>query len=326
MIVLAVLIGRGAGLFGGGVPSAKLADDARLESPEPTPAPVPPVITPDAPTMVPKPVGAIGNATLATMAPDAASRGTGTATAAAADAPAAPAGELAQSMPAVDADRFASLLAMVQTRTSELQIGSAMAALEQLRALPLDGAQRATLVPAARELENALASACAGIVAALRQGEVLAAHREAVRLLADRQDLVEPALRLTLAPLATFANVLAIPTRNGSTWPLPKAITKDRLVRTQTGNGTQLLSGRVVDSRSDELTLRVQGPHGVTWPTVRAVECEPAEASPAEAIELGLVALHAGNGLLARLWLACANSRSGAEASDRAAQLAELLR
>jgi len=94
----------------------------------------------------------------------------------------------------------------------------------------------------------------------------------------------------------------------------------------RTRSGSEVVTGRVVDSRSDELTLRVQGPHGVTWPTVRAVDCEPTDVAPAEAVEMGLVALHAGNALLAHLWLACASARGGDPSSPRAARLGELLR
>jgi len=81
---------------------------------------------------------------------------------------------------------------------------------------------------------------------------------------------------------------------------------------------------RVVDSRSDEATLRVEQGAGVAFPTVPVTAVEPCEPVADEAAEMGIAALQAGDVRLARLWLACARLRAGAQ-SPRTEQLATLL-
>jgi hypothetical protein len=235
-----------------------------------------------------------------------------------------PAAESAPKAPAVDGDRFATIVALVETGAAEGRFDSAFAALEHLRGLPLDPEQRAAVARSGKQLDEGFAAACAAIRAQLERGEVLAAHDAAKRLLGEHGDLVGAALRQAKAPFAAAGDVAAVPPRDGAMWPQPKALATDRLVRARLGDG--IVAGRVVDSRSDEVTLRVEREQAVTYPTVRVVQCEPSAATPEEAVEMGLAALHAGDGLLARLWLAAARSRGAEALTPRAARLAELLR
>jgi hypothetical protein len=106
-------------------------------------------------------------------------------------------------------------------------------------------------------------------------------------------------------------------------WPIAVALPRDRAVRVHLADGTAM--GRIVAARSDQVTVRVETPRGVTFPTVPVVACEPLQPTPAEAVEQALAALQAGDALLARLWACCARLRGG-DASARARRLEEILR
>jgi hypothetical protein len=114
-----------------------------------------------------------------------------------------------------------------------------------------------------------------------------------------------------------------MPVEGDRPWPLPSALAKDRTVRALLLD--DVATGRVVDSRSDQVTLRVQQDHDVTFPTVRVVDCEPIDVAAPEAIEFGFAALQSKDALLARLWLACADARSGGSSGLRAQRLREIL-
>jgi len=113
------------------------------------------------------------------------------------------------------------------------------------------------------------------------------------------------------------------PERGALPWPIAAPLPRDRVVRALLADGPA--TGRVVDGRSDQVTLRMETPHGVTFPTLAVTACEPVDPSAAEAVELALAALQAGQPLLARLWLCCAGLR-GDITSPRAARLQEILR
>ena len=113
------------------------------------------------------------------------------------------------------------------------------------------------------------------------------------------------------------------PARGDRPWPIATPLPRDRNVRAQLPDGRT--TGRIVDSRSDQVTVRLQTEQGVTFPTLEVVACEPVDATPAEAIEMGFAALHAGDAILAHLWRRCAELR-GEPPPGRAGQLAAILR
>lgn len=224
----------------------------------------------------------------------------------------------------LEADRFASLLAMVEARTVEGRFGRALAAAEHLRTQALDADQAAVVAVAAGAVERRLAEAARGAVDALRGGAVLEARRRLDALLADESARVLERIGPTLAAAGLQADPRAMPARGERPWPLPARMPRQRLVRVD--RGTEAVVGRVVDARSDQVTLRVETPRGVTFPTVAAAACEPVDATGPEAVEMGLAALHAGEPLLARLWLAAARLRGAAADLPRLVVLGELLR
>ena len=163
-------------------------------------------------------------------------------------------------------------------------------------------------------------TACRNAVAALERGEVLAVHQTIIEMLADGAEHVRP---LVSRALGTTGDPATMPPQGDRPWPIPAPLPKERSVRVRLPEA--ITAGRIVDSRSDQATVRIQGPQGVTFPTLPVAACEPIDPTPAEAIEMGLAALHAGDGLLARLWYRTAGLR-GTPPGPRAAQLAEILR
>jgi hypothetical protein len=226
--------------------------------------------------------------------------------------------------PGVERDRFASLLSLVSARTSAGELGNAIAAQRSLGSLPLDAAQLAAFDASTRQLETALAAACNKVTQCLAQGQALEGCDAMRRLLPEGEPYVHPVLAECVRRLGLGEGLLRLPVQTGRPWPTPAPLSRDRNVRVRLGTALQL--ARVVDSRSDQVTLRVPGEQGVTFPTMPAVVCEPVDPTAAEATEMGFAALHAGDGLLARMWLAAASLRSKEARTERGQQLAELLR
>ena len=223
----------------------------------------------------------------------------------------------------IEADRFASIRSLITTRTESGHIGEALAAIERARTLPLSESQNAALGELRDAAEAAADRRVATLVASLREGHVGAARSAAADLLTDAPG---PLHRRVLAGLGAPANddACRAPVADERPWPIPAALAKERILHAVVGGRS--VTGRVVDSRSDEVTLRVKDGDDVTFPTVRVVACEPADVTAGEAIELGFAALHAKDALLARLWLACARERGGDPNDTRAARLAALLK
>ena len=224
----------------------------------------------------------------------------------------------------VERDRFASLLSLVSTRAEAGQLGHAIAAQRSLGSLPLDAAQLTAFDAATRQLETALAAACAKVEQGIAQGEVLQACDAMRQLLPDGEPYVHPVLAESLRRLGLGEGLQRVPAQTGRPWPTPVPLARDRNVRVRAGTVFQL--ARVVDSGADRVTLRVQGEQGVTFPTMATVACEPVDATAAEATEMGFAALQIGDGLLARMWLAAASRRSKEAPTVRAELLADLLR
>lgn len=310
LAVALVLAGRGLGWFGGGGATATVPlTPADVGGAQVDPAPPPGAAPTDAPA--PDPVSKLAAAV------------------AHADGESPPLPVVPVPVPpppapaasGIDDDRFRSLLSLVAARRQQGELGGALAVLQRTAALPLDAAQRQLVQTSAQEVRAAVDVVCAEVRTALAGGEVLAANDRCRALLADGPDLVAPTLAAGLGlPAATLQRV---PERTAQPWPVAAPLARDRVVRTRLADGP--VTGRVVDGRSDQVTLRVETPHGVTFPTLAVVGVEPVDPSAAEAVELALAALQAGDALLARLWLCCAQSRGDLGAQPRAQRLQEIL-
>lgn len=348
LLVLAALLGRGLGWFGGGhagdapaatgeaasggattepVTGAETGTPPPAESPAAAPPPMAPLPTgpqprepqprepqprelqPSEPQPAgPQPVeqaplaGPDGSARTPSLGGDTA-RGSGPA-------------------PGVDPDRFASLVSLLRVRTANRELGAALAALARARNLPLDAAQRAAIVPLAADLDAAIGNVVAQLDDQVAAGRVLAARAELVLRFAAGE--LPEVLQRSLGLPADLAAASAVPPPPDTPWPTPAPLPRDRAVRL---DGAGAREGRVAASRVAQLTVRIADARGVTFPTVPAIACEPIEATAAESLEMALVALHAGDGLLARLWLAAAGRRPGpAPDQARRDRIAALLR
>ena len=329
--VVCVLIGRGLGILGGDE-----SDDASAQ-PVARPGFVDPKDAPADVVVSPAPVSPLAPASpapapLAEAPPQRAASAVEPAARVLPATDAVPLARLAAVQPpstvaapdvGLDADRFASLLSVVEARRAEGALGAALAAIDRVRSLPIDAGQTTTVQEVQRRLEDAFATRLAELVGLARSGQVLAARGAAGTLLADAAPALHGLLAVAIGAPTTGA-LPAVPAADGMPWPTPAALARDRSVRVQMPDATD--TGRIVDSRSDQVTVRVQRGQAVTFPTVRVVLCEPVDATPAEAVEMGFAALHAKDGLLARLWLACAKVRGDGQLGERGQRLASLLR
>lgn len=317
VVGLLVLLGRGLGWFGSRKAAGPSPEAAAAPSPAPAPAPAvePHGVRGSAGGPAPGGGAAAGDA----AAPAGPSAGDPGVRAAIVDRPVA--------APALAADRFASLLSVVAQHVAEGRLGDALAARERLRTQPLDAGQQAALAVASSDVEAAIAAACAQLLAALGRGDVLAARRDLGAFAAGDATQFWPwlAQALQLAGVADVGGDLGRPVSAGERpWPLPKPLARNRTVRVEWRGALHVAT--VVDSRADEVTVRVATATGQSYPTLRAVACEPIAASADEAVEMGFAALHGGEPLLARLWLLRARLGAGTGGGARAEQLAALLR
>lgn len=218
-----------------------------------------------------------------------------------------------------DADRFACLLALVQSRGALRRFGDAETALGALAGTDLAPGQAAQVRRLGDGLARQRRQAAAEVAAQVRQGRVLA-----VRAALAPQDLASPfGAELAAALAAGFADWCAPPTADRAHWPVPAPLAREAHVRTVLA--AQPAIGVVVDSRSDAVTLRVETTRGQTFPTVPVVGCEPVAADAPTAGEMGFAALQAGDPVLARLWLCAARARGTEAPPQRVVRLAELL-
>lgn len=325
VLVLLVLVGRGLGWFGheaqpGPVSTTALASeprsapptavlavapDATIEPPAPAPAPAaPPDEVPAAQAVPLGETSPPGNQPLAS--------------AAATDAP-------ASTSPAVDRDHFASHLSVLTAHIAAGELGEAIAALRALGRLPLDEAQRTAAAVHGAELESALAKSCASIVQSVLASQVLTARDDIWRLLGLGNGLADPWLDSALQAAGRRPGLDRARATAESTqpMPIPRPLARGREVRLRRSG--RLVTGVVVDSRSDQVTVRLVSSTGIAFPTVPVVAIEPVTATADEAIEMAFAALQAEDVVLARLWFGEAESRNAGAWSERGRRLLTLL-
>lgn len=230
-----------------------------------------------------------------------------------------PPGGAAPGPAGIDNDRFASLLSLVDLRLAQGEVGRALAVLAELTPERLSAQQRDEVRQRRQLAEQALGTSTAEVRAWLRSGDVRLATA-AVRALAAGG----AATAALLAELPCGAAPDRPAPDNDGSWRQPEPLAKGRAVRLLVG-GTRRV-GTVVDSRSDRVTLRVATGQGVTFPTVELGAVEPLDPTADEAVAMAWAALHAGDPLAARLWLACAELRAGDQPPAGVAELARLIR
>lgn len=225
--------------------------------------------------------------------------------------------------PAFDADRFASRLSLLDSAIADGRLGLALQSLAQMRTLPLDGSQQAALLLPARQLSEQIAACCSRIVADLARGEVLVGHDGLGLLVADGDAAMAPFLDAALRVAGVAGQLVGGRRAAESPVPIAQPLARGRELRVRWRGS--LHAGRVVDSRSEEVTVRIATAAGVAFPTVPVVDCQPIAPTGAEAVEMGFAALQADDVLLARAWLVCSRLRPPSASTGRLAQLASLL-
>lgn len=220
--------------------------------------------------------------------------------------------------PRLDADRFASLLSLVDLRLLEQAPARALVVLAEIEHLGPTPAQAEELAPRRQAAELGLTGVLDALLAELRAGDVLAARARAQELLAAGPS-GEAVLALLPPPAWRLGEVAGdLELRQ------PQPLAKGRAVWFRS-HGTRRLA-HVVDSRSDRATLRVASGGGATFPTVGLAELFPVDPEPSEAVAQAWAALRAGDLLLARCWFGAVQMRaptaSGPDLGALAAALA----
>lgn len=325
MVLLLVLVGRGLGWSGH---EAQLGPASATPSAGDPSAALPTAVLavgPDVASKPPVPVPAPALAAASDEVAAAAHAGPAGETSPQSAQPPASAPAPASPSPAVDRDHFASHLSVLTAHIAARELGEAVAALHTLCRLPLDEAQRTAVAVHGAELESALAQSCAGIVQSVLASQVLTARDDVLRLLGGGNGLAAPWLDSALQAAGRRPGLARARGTVDSTqpMPIPRPLARGREVRLRRSG--RMVTGVVVDSRSDHVTVRLVSGTGIAFPTVPVVATEPVAATADEAIEMAFAALQAEDVVLARLWLGEAESRNAGGWSERGRRLVALL-
>tara|TARA_R110002094_G_scaffold39766_3_gene52355 strand:- start:1907 stop:2659 length:753 start_codon:yes stop_codon:yes gene_type:complete len=217
-------------------------------------------------------------------------------------------------------DRFASLMSLLESHLAEQQLGNASAALQRLLQQPLSDAQRLQLASVQERLLPLTKAREQRVLELVQRGEVLAADREASQLVVG--GVWRASELLAAAPELSFASNWQGQIVTSGKVPMPTPLLRNRKVRVRWRD--ELRAGVVAGSSRDEVTVRLVSEGGQTFPTVKAIACEPFDSSSSEAVEMGLAAVRAGAPRLARLWMLRAHLLKD-ELTTRGEQLLELL-
>ncbi len=223
----------------------------------------------------------------------------------------------------IDADRFESVRALITHRTAAGLFGEAKASLQGLRAQPLDAAQLAAVTELEASLAQALGDAGRTWANALGEGRVLGVHTHLVALRGAGNTTEEDVFAAALAGAGVTMALRKAPAASDETLPIARALPRGAAVRFL--HQGRLGNGFVVDASTDRVTVRQQDAAGQSFPTVPRTAVERVGGSRDDAVEGGLAALHAGDVLLARLWLGAARLARAEPASAREAILARRL-
>jgi hypothetical protein len=224
--------------------------------------------------------------------------------------------------PLVDADRFRSLVSLVESYISEQELGEAAGVIARMLAMDLTQGQIGELRGLRGRLEPLQKAAEERILAHVEEGQLLRADALSRRLVVSGSwQPVWLAARAAGLGLEEDWQVGAEGVAMQALQPAP--LVRNRRVRIRWRGGIYV--GVVVGSSGDQVTVQIKTASGQSYPTVRMVSCEPVAADAVEAIEMGLHALKADAPRLARLWLLRAHGLQSVW-SERGEQLLGWLR
>lgn len=200
----------------------------------------------------------------------------------------------------VDADRFRSLVSLVESYISEQELGEAAGVIARILAMDLTQGQIGELRRLRGRLEPLQKATEERILAHIEEGQLLRADALSRRLVVSGSwQPVWLAARAAGLGLEEDWQVGAEGVAVQALQPAP--LVRNRKVRIRWRDGIYV--GVVAGSSGDQVTVQIKTASGQSYPTVRMVSCEPVAADAVEAIEMGLHALKAGAPRLARLWL-----------------------
>ncbi|MCR9246763.1 MAG: hypothetical protein NXI31_17150 [bacterium] len=240
-----------------------------------------------------------------------------------------PGPESAPNLTTFEPDRFESLLSLVRSRAAQGEFAAARRHLAVLQREPLVAPQAAAVNAAAKELLGAVHERVSAILRSAAEGAVVRAGRRATAGLEDGSKEFTHELSAAFALADLGRDPSAAPKVPAASWPTPSPIAVERRLRAY--RGAEELVGTVVECDDRRVTLRVAAGGRVRFPTVERTASEAVDSTRVEAVEFALAALHAGQPLLARLWLhrargAGAGAAGTGAASAREQRLAALLR
>jgi len=202
---------------------------------------------------------------------------------------------------AAQADQRSTLWSVVRTAPASGTLADGFDAVRRLRAMNLPAGEREDLVRAEAGLELALVRELAHLREQLRLGSVHAARAVLVSLLAAG----DPDVRRIVREDSVRSGIPDLGAATLPAWPevVPAPLARGRaVVVVRDGASSRTV---VADAQPDAVTVRLQGPDGVSWPLVSVTRLELPDPLAAEALALAHAARRAGDGTLARLWLAC---------------------
>lgn len=229
-----------------------------------------------------------------------------------ADAPTSPPGP-GPGETAAQADQRTTLWSLVRGAVATGAHADGFDAVRRLRAMQLPEGQREDLARAAAQLELSLVRELAQLREQLRRGQVHMARATLAALLAgDDPDVLRIVREDCARSGVPDLGATALPA-----WPdvVPAPLARGRaVVVVRDGASVRTV---VADAQPDAVTVRLQRPEGVSWPRVPVTQLELPEPAAAEALALAHAARRAGDGTLARLWLACCLQLPGGAEAGR---------
>lgn len=198
-------------------------------------------------------------------------------------------------------DQRSTLWSLVRHAATVGALADGFDAVRRLRAMPLPAVEREQLARAEAGLELALVRELAQLREQLRLGNVHVARGALAALLAAG----DPDVLRIVREDGVRCGVGDLGATTLPAWPdvVPAPLPRGRAVVVVRDGASQRTV--VADAQADAVTVRLQRPDGVSWPRVPVTELDMPQPTAAEALALAHAAHRAGDGTLARLWLAC---------------------
>ncbi len=201
-----------------------------------------------------------------------------------------------------DEDSARALYGLAQGVAASGRFGDGFRALDELVAMAPPPAWQSRLVEARSDLGGQLTAAIQHAVEELRSGRVLGTRAALLALLSPPHNAVDKALG-EVWPERWPSPRMTEPAERAD-MPAPRPLPARQAVLWYRDGST--VRGQVVSGGWEEVTLKIEGERGVTFPNARRLDLEPVGGGAEERLGQCLVAIASEDWLLARLWLSAA--------------------